>query len=242
LESPDVGSDGNGVIVAVEWGLLALAAALLGWRLATAVRVWRDARHHGLAPLAGLGWAALAVVYPARYWWGARLKHVARDEAQPILDAQATRHGLAEVGNVRCPLCDAELVHVLTVSEGGALAIRSQAVCPRCDFRVDACRHCRHFTPAPDGIGGQVDMTHGRCQVYKAPQPVAEAYPNIAQQLTRMGYDSLNSPKPILDSYQPLEECRSFALHLERLEASRVPWLNRQRAALVALAQGLSKR
>ncbi len=48
-----------------------------------------------------------------------------------------------------------------------------------------------------------------------------------------MGYDTLPAPKPILDSYIPLEECTAFELKMDRLRASHVAWLTRQRIALI---------
>jgi hypothetical protein len=191
---------------------LGLGLALVVWRIAAAMRVDRDARRRGWSRLAGLGWAMTALVYPAWYWWQARLERLSASEANHLLQSAAQAHRLTSVVNVRCPLCDAEIVNALAVTGSGALAIRPLAKCSRCDFRLDACRYCQHFTPAEDGISGQKDFTYGRCKQYRASQPVREAYPNIAKRLEAMGYDTMNAPKRIVDSYVPLEECTSFAL------------------------------
>ena len=61
--------------------------------------------------------------------------------------------------------------------------------CPRCDFRLDACRHCAHFLPgAPQSwytaAWNQPDGTWGRCGHYKRSQPVEDAvYPEMARTL-----------------------------------------------------------
>jgi len=199
------------------------------------MRVDRDARQRGFSRLAGLGWAMTALVYPAWYWWQARLERLSASEANHLLQSAAQVHRLASVVNVRCPLCDAEIVNVLAVTASGALAIRPLAHCPRCDFRLDACRHCQHFIPAEDGISGQKDFTYGRCKLYRASQPVREAFPNVAARLEAMGYETMNAPKRIVDSYVPLDECTGFALDGARLKVSRIPWLNRQRVALIRL-------
>ena len=221
--------------VILEFLAAGAVLALLAWRVWVAVRAGRDALDHGWAGLASLGWAASAAIFSAWYWQQGRLERLRPDEAHKILQSAARAHRLASVANLRCPLCDAEMVNVLSVTADGRLAVESH--CPRCDFRLDACRHCRHFLPAKDANGGQIDMTHGRCQAYRAPQPVAEAYPDMARQLTAMGYDTLNAPKPIVDSFLPLDECRSFALDEERLRQSRVKWLGRERLALLQLRQ-----
>ncbi len=47
------------------------------------------------------------------------------------------------------------------------------------------------------------------------PRREREAYPLQARQLEAMGYDTLPAPKPIADSYIPLEECTAFALKMD---------------------------
>jgi hypothetical protein len=218
--------------------LLVFGLGLLVWRSAVAVRVGDDARHHGLPLRKAAGWAALALLAADRWWWGGRLEVLSADEARALLRSTAQAHRLTSVVNVRCPLCDAEIVDALTVTDEGRLAIRPKAQCRRCDFRLDACRHCAHFLPAQVGFSmttGESDFSHGRCGQYRALQPVREAYPQQARQLEARGYDMLPAPKPITDSYIPLEECTAFELKMDRLRASRVAWLTRQRIALVQL-------
>jgi hypothetical protein len=188
-----------------------------------------------------LGWTLLGLIDARRYWWGGRLEVMAEREAQKLLQRQAKEHNLSHVANVRCPLCNGEITAALTVTDAGELAIRPDSACHRCDFRLDACRHCRHFLPAgarsgPGFIGSPGrDFTHGRCNRYRGWQPVREVYPHMAQRLEAMGYESLRAPKRIRDSFFPLEGCTAFALALKRLRRSEVSWLTRQRSALVRL-------
>lgn len=228
---------GSTAILAVEVVAGGLGLALAAWRLAGARRVWDDARGRGLSRLASFGWAVSALVYSGWYWWQGRLEHMGPEEAGRVLRNAAAAHRLLRVTNIRCPLCDAEIANALTATSRGELAIRARASCPRCDFRLDACRHCEHFQLAQDGIGGQGDVTHGRCDAYRATQPVEQAYPQMAKQLMAMGYDTLNAPKRIMDSYIPLEECTRFDLNQKRLRRSKLPWLGQERTALIRLGQ-----
>jgi hypothetical protein len=214
----------------------------LAWRLAAGARVAADAGGHGVPPALALRWALVGMVAPHRYWWGFRLETLAPDEARRLLDEAAQAHGLSGVADVRCPLCEAELPEALAVAPSGGLAVRPEARCPRCDFRLDACRHCQHFLPEqdPSGLALERDFSQGRCSRYRASQPVREAYPHLAEKLERLGYNSLLGPKAILDSYIPLEECTGYTVHLGRLRANKVPWLTRQRLALLRLHQRLS--
>ncbi len=221
----------------VEALVASLGLAAVAWRVMAAVRAGRDARKRGWSRSASVGWGISALVYPAGYWRQARLERMMPEEAKLWLESAAKIHRLTSVANVRCPLCGAEIDRALTVTGAGRLASRPRANCPRCDFRLDACRHCQHFLPAQEGIGGQPDMTHGRCGVYRAAQPVEAAYPQMARRLIAMGYDTLNTPKPILDSYVPLDECTRFELASERLRQNQVSWLSRERIALIRLWQ-----
>jgi hypothetical protein len=185
------------------------------------------------------------MVAPERYWWGERLTRLDEAEARNLLRSEAAAHGLASVADVRCPLCDSELTGALALTEAGRLAIRPGAQCPKCDFRLDACRHCDHFLPARElssAFSRQEDFSHGRCRWYRARQPVREAYPQQATQLEALGYDELTAPRPITDSYFPLPECTAFTLNVERLKHSDVPWLTGQRLALLRLGQRLRAR
>jgi hypothetical protein len=227
---------GRGGVI-VELIIAGVALGILIWRAAAGARAGRDARGRGWGWWASLGWGLSATAYPAWYWGQARLERMGAEEARGWLAAAAARHRLTRVANVRCPLCDAELGGALTVTATGWLAVRPQANCPRCDFRLDACRHCANFRPALDAIGGLPDMTHGRCAVYRAEQPVETAYPDMARRLAAMGYDTLNAPKPIQDSYLPLEECNRFEPAPARMRQNRVRWLGRERVAAVRLEQ-----
>jgi hypothetical protein len=217
----------------VKWAFLGLLLGSIAWRAVMAARVMRDARQRGADTRNQLRWALLAVLDDRFYWWGARLKVMTDEEAQTLLRCIAREHRLTSVTNVRCPLCGHEIADALAVSEAGALTVaRSRAVCRRCDFRLDTCRHCRHFLPARSayaspafahGEGG--DFSHGRCNRYRDWQPVQDAYPHVAKRLETMGYESLRAPQRIQDSYFPLEECTSFALDVKRLQKSEVSWL-----------------
>ena len=218
--------------------LLGLGLCFFAWRVAAAIHAGYDARMHGLSVLASLGWALIASVVPRRYWWRGRLDALTPDEARSLLQSTAQAHRLMCVVNVRCPLCDNEIANALSVTTSGLLAIRPGAACDRCDFRLDACRHCDHFLPAHEGatlVDRHGDYSHGRCQVYRAVQPVREVYPHMAQRMESLGYDRLPAPKLIQDSYFPLEECTAFALNRDRLRWGNVHWLNYQRIALIRL-------
>jgi hypothetical protein len=228
------------------WFLLVLLMCCLAWRVVLAVRVGRDAHQRGLTIQASLGWALVALADARRYWWGARLNLLTDDEAQALLRHAAREHGLLHVTYVRCPLCGSKIADALTVAASGTLTTRARATCDRCDFRLDACRHCRHFLPGSTSLavgtlvqdrGG--DPTHGRCARYHDWQPVRETHPHMAQRLVAMGYECLRAPKRILDSYFPLAECTSFDLDLKRLRQSEIPWLTSQRIALVRLHEKL---
>lgn len=229
----------------MNWLLLALGLGLLAWRAAAAVRVALDARQHGCPRAQAARWALLSLILPERYWWGFRLEILAADEARRLLDEAAQVLGLRNVANVRCPLCGAELAQALSLTPAGGLAVQPGARCPRCDFRLDACRHCQHFLPEQDPTGLSLrdkDFTLGRCDRYHARQPVREAHPHLAERLERLGYDFVSAPKRIQDSYVPLDECTSFSVHLERLRANKVSGLTRQRLALLWLRQRLITR
>lgn len=220
--------------------LISIGLGALAWRSIVAIRVGCDARRHGLSISKSMGWAFVAVVNDQLYWWGTRLNLLSAEEAQDLLRATAQAHRLKSVVNIRCPLCDAEIENALAVSTDGLLFIRRQATCPQCDFRVDACRHCLHFRPAAEGAAWfdrHGDFGHGRCGYYRAAESVRTAYPQHARRMEALGYDMLPTPKPIVDSYIPLEECTAFTLAQERLRANGVPWINHQRVALIRLHQ-----
>ena len=223
--------------------LILSAVSLIAWRGIIAVQVGLDARRRGFKPIEIGRWALIAVVAADRYWWGARLDRLPVPEARDMLIDLARTHNLLSVVNVRCPLCDREIKSALAAADDGELYTRRQAACPHCDFRVDACRHCAHFQPATGGVmlERHGDFSHGRCGFYRAVEPVRTAYPRHARRLEAMGYDMLPTPKAIVDSYIPLTECTAFSLKPELLRNSRVPWIDRQRAALIRLHQRVNR-
>jgi hypothetical protein len=223
--------------------LIAVGLGLLAWRGISAAQVAMDAHRRGFRPIENIGWASTAVFAADRYWWGARLDRLATPEARELLEETAQAHGLLSVVNVRCPLCDSEIKNALAVADG-ELYVRRQAACQHCDFRVDACRHCAHFLPATGGItvfDQHGDFSHGRCGVYRAVESVRTAYPRHARRMEAMGYDVLPTPKSIVDSFIPLAECTAFALKPELLRHSKVPWIDRQRVALIRLNQRINR-
>jgi hypothetical protein len=217
---------------------------LLTWRGAIAAQVVADARRRGFASSEIARWGLIAVIDADRYWWGARLDRLPVPEARELLIDLARTHNLLSVVNVRCPLCDREIKNALAVADDGALYARRQTACSHCDFRVDACRHCAHFLPATGSsimFDRHGDFSHGRCDFYRAPEAVRTAYPQHASRMEAMGFDMLPTPKPIADSFIPLSECTAFALKLDLLRQSNVPWLDRQRVALIRLQQKLNR-
>jgi hypothetical protein len=56
-----------------------------------------------------------------------------------------------------------------------------------------------------------------------------------------LGYDMLPVGKPITDSYLPLAECTVFALKPDQLRQNGVPWIDRQRIALIRLHQRVNR-
>lgn len=224
--------------------LIIMALGLLMWRGVIAAQVAVDARRRSFTSIEIVRWALIAVVAADRYWWGARLDRLAVPEARELLVDLARTHNLLSVVNVRCPLCDREIKNALAAADNGELYTRRQAVCPHCDFRVDACRHCAHFQPAQGDFvmfERRGDFSHGRCGFYRAPEPVRTAYPLHASRMEAMGFDMLPTPRPIVDSYIPLPECTVFSLKLDLLRQSNVPWLDRQRSALIRLHQKVNR-
>ncbi len=223
--------------------VLGVAVVLL-WRGVIAAQVARDARRRGFSSREVIRWTLIAVLLEDRYWWGARLDRLSAPEAHALLIDLARAHHLANVTDVRCPLCDAEIKNALALGNDHEVYIRRNSACPHCDFRLDACRHCAHFQPATEGFSmfdRRGDFSHGRCGFYRAVESVRTAYPQHASRMEAMGYDMLPTPKRIADSYIPLDECTAFSLKPELLRYSRVPWFDRQRAALIRLQQRLNR-
>jgi hypothetical protein len=224
--------------------LIIIALGWLAWRGAIAAQVAIDARRRGFTSGEIVRWALIAVIDTDRYWWGARLDRLSVAEARELLVEMTKAHHLLSVTNVRCPLCDDEIKNVLSVADDSDLYVRRQSACAHCDFRVDACRHCAHFLPAVDGatvFDQSGDFSHGRCGFYRSVEAVRTAYPQHATHMEALGYDVLPVPKLIADSFIPLAECTAFSLKPELLRQSKVPWINRQRAALIRLQQRLNR-
>jgi hypothetical protein len=224
--------------------LIISVAGLLVWRGFVVIRVGLDARRRGFKPIEIIRWMLIAVIADDRYWWGPRLDRLSTPEARELLVAMAQAHQLLSVVDVRCPLCDSEIKNALAVADDGDLYVRRKAACAHCDFRVDACRHCQHFQPDTGGFtmfDRHGDVSHGRCGFYRAVEPVRTAYPRHARRLEAMGYDMLPTPKAITDSYIPLTECTAFSLKPELLRDSHVPWIDRQRVALIRLHQKINR-
>ena len=121
--------------------------------------------------------------------------------------------------------------------------VRGPVTCPECDFRLDACRHCRYFEPSgarPGGalVGMGLSWTHGCCTYYKSMQPVESiATAEMARRMQERGYTHLRAPTPVVDSYIPLEYCSAFALEVKHLSESGMQKPGRrQRLALRVVA------
>lgn len=229
---------------AIAGAVVIAGMVYIAWRAGPA---WRDARSRGLSRRAALRWATREVARPGGYWWGGRLALLRPGEAARLLAAEATRLGLRHVTNATCLLCGAEMPGVLTLDEAGVLTARRESVCAACGFRLDACRFCVHFRPHTQSILGgngwaglslaQDDESRGRCQRYRAWQPVQELAPHLARKLAEMGYEGFQAPATISDSYVPLDECRAFAFDGQKLRRAGLKNLDQRRAALIQLAQ-----
>ena len=234
--------------MALVYLLAALAVVgltILGWRGA---RIWIDyARVAGPpgAPPAWtrrLAWAIWGAIVPSRYWWGARLEVMSSDAQQQLLARETRALGLTRADAERCPLCAAEIPQAWVLDGEGRVTVAPGPVqCPACDFRLDSCRHCRHFLPGEPRSafelgGGEADITYGRCGFYKRSQPVEEAAtPQMARSLEQRGYDRVRAPMRIVDSMLRPDSCRAFDPHRKRTEASDLSWPGLRRAALLRL-------
>lgn len=222
--------------------LAVIGPAVLGFLAWRAGRIWLDARRRGLDSAHCVGWALLGIGRPARYWWGMRIKAMSPGEQAGLLARETAALGLNRVDSILCPLCGAEIEHVWTLDPDRQPAIAPGPIqCPRCDFRLDACRHCAHFLPGSPLEQGQFrfgsdDMSFGRCGFYKESQPVEQVSPpEMARRLKERGWESIRAPRPITDSFVPPDFCTAFALHRKRLQAGGVPWPDARRAALLRL-------
>ena len=209
-------------------GLTALA--FLAWR---AVPIWMDGGRRGVKRR--LHWAFVGIVAPWRYWWGTRIEAMPESERADLLAYEKDASRLSRADSLRCPLCGAEVTRAWALDSKGRPTVAPGPVqCPCCDFRLDACRHCAHFIPGAPGACGGDDVTCGRCNHYKATQPVEQVCsPEMARQLKARGYDQVRAPSPIVDSLAPPDSCTAFYPDCKRVRASGLRWPNARHAALL---------
>ncbi len=228
--------------MAVVWVFLAFVA---GWALLMGAYIWREARRWGVPHPDIWRLVLRGVMDPLRFWYFERPIHWPAETREKWLKAMAQRLGLDDVRAAHCPLCGSEIPNAWGVDRRGRLTVGPSPVhCPRCDFRLDACRHCQYFQPAGASSGGAwsgmgMSWTHGRCTFYKSVQPVEEiTTADMARRMRERGYTHLRAPTPIADSYIPLDMCHAFALEPRFLPHSgmRKPG-HRQRWALRVLAE-----
>jgi hypothetical protein len=85
------------------------------------------------------------------------------------------------------------------------------------------------------GLGGG-DITFGRCDRYKTPQPVEQICPpEIARRLKAQGYWQINAPLSIVDSFVPPDFCTAFTPDRKRMKDGGVSWPNARRVALLRM-------
>lgn len=232
-------------MTATVWTVLGLG--LLAFVVCRAGRVWVDAGR--LADRLGLRlrWTVLGTLFPDRYWWGARVAALPDEDRDDLLERETAALELSRADAERCPLCCAEIPHAWTMATHGPTDPASATVaegpvqCPSCDFRLDACRHCAHFSPGGPPDWGRWtwdrgDESSGRCTHYHSVQPVEVACATaMARHLKRKGYDQIRAPLPIMDSYLPPDFCRAFRPDQRRLRVSGIRWPDARRATLLRL-------
>ncbi len=224
--------------------LLAAGLAALGFLAYRGGRIWVDAGRRGFSLTRRLGWVLLGAVAPSRYWWDARIAALPPHEQTELLARETAALGLSRADSLRCPLCRAELPHAWTLSPDGRPTVAPGPVrCPRCDFRLDACRHCARFLPGSPPTWEQpvladTDFTYGRCDYYKEMRPVEQVCrPEMARRLKERGWETLRSPIPIVDSFVPPDFCSAFKPDRRRLRLGGVRWPDARRVALLRLLQ-----
>lgn len=222
--------------------LLAAGLAVLGFLAYRFGRIWIDAGRRGFGLERRLGWALLGAVIPSCYWWRARIETLPPQKQTDFLARETAALGLSRADSLRCPLCRAEVLHAWALTADGRPTVAPGPVeCPRCDFRLDSCRHCIHFLPAAsqmlEGFPlGSGDMTFGRCGQYKALQPVERVCsPEMARRLKARGLEHIRSPLPIVDSFVPPDFCTAFKPVRQRIRASEIRWPGPRRVALLRL-------
>jgi hypothetical protein len=220
-----------------DYMLFIIALAVVALLTSRAARIWVDSRKLGWPRPRRLGWALLGTVSPSSYWWDARVQALEGEAQEALLDDE-------QPDALECPLCGAQVPHAWTVDAEGRVTVAPGPIeCPECDFRLDACRHCAHFLPGPPRGWAQSaftadDMTYGRCGFYKTVQPVEQAAdPDMARQLQERGYDQIRAPRPIPDSFLPLDSCRAFKPDRRRLRMDGVQWPDARRTALMKVAR-----
>ena len=221
---------------------LAGGLAAVGFLAYRAGRIWVDAGRRGFWLVHRLGWALLGAVVPSRYWWKTRIERLSPREQADLLARETTALGLSCADSLRCPLCTAEIPHAWTLTPDGRSTVAPGPVeCPRCDFRLDACRHCIHFLPGGPQAAGQFgwssgDATRGCCDRHKVGQPVEQVCSSeVARQLKARGWERIRAPLPIVDSFLPPDFCTAFRPDRKRLKASDVRWSGARRVALLRL-------
>jgi hypothetical protein len=180
---------------------LAVGLAALGFLAYRAGRIWVDASQRGFGLARRLGWMFLGAMAPSRYWWGARMEALSPHEQADLLARETAALGLSRADSLSCPLCGAEVPHAWALASDGCPTVAPDPIeCPRCDFRLDSCRHCAHFLPGQPQAWGNPswrsdDWTCGRCSIYKVTQPVEQACPpEMARQLKARGYGTFVPP------------------------------------------------
>jgi hypothetical protein len=221
---------------------LAVGLAALDFLAYRAGRVWVDTSQRGFGLARRLGWALLGIITPSRYWWGARIEALSPHEQADLLAQETAALGLSRADSLRCSLCGAEVPHAWALASNGRPTVAPGPIeCPHCDFRLDSCRHCAHFLPGPPQAWGSLnwggsDVTSGRCNIHKVTQPVEQACaPEMARQLKARGYERLRAPRPITDSFLPLDFCTAFKPDRKRLRAGGIGWPDARRVALLRL-------
>jgi hypothetical protein len=226
----------------MTYAWLAIGLAVLGFGAYRAGHIWIDAGRRGMEPWSRLARALWGAIIPSSYWWGTRIEALSPEEQVDLLIQGTEALGLDHADSLRCPLCGTEVPHAWTLDAGSQPSVaRGPIECPRCDFRLDACRHCAHFLPgSPQGWGQsawpQSDMTSGRCTIYKTSQPVEEvSAPDMARRLKARGIEQLRAPMRIVDSFLPPDSCRTFRPEPRRLRQGGIGWPDARRVALLRM-------
>lgn len=229
-------------MVVREYLWLAAGLAALALLACRAGRIWMDAGRRGLDLAHRFGWALMGAVFPARYWWGARIGVLSAQERDVLLTHGTAVLGLSRADSLRCPLCGAEVPHAWTLNPDGHPTVAPGPIgCAACDFRLDACRHCVHFLPDEPGTGlefgwGTSDVTFGRCGHYRASQSVEQACPpEVSRRLKAYGWECVRAPLSIVDSFVPPDFCTAFAPDRKRLRAGGIRWPDARHVALLRL-------